>query len=460
METGEYMHVKLGELHPNPYQPPTRLTLTEEAARRGGESILRSGLIQIPLCRAVPKGGGVVEFQVGDGWQRHEWFAWLVRNGHPEYGELPVTLRELSDQQMADLIEETDENKSNLNIMERAWLWRKYLADFKNVTQAQLAERRHVSQGEIANTIRLLELPDEVQDMIITQEITPTHGRSLLQLKEKALMLEYAGTAYKNGWTVATLDEVIKVFLDKQKPKMGIAENWREGSICSTCVNACPDIKCRPEGSAQTAEGKVQSCPSHRYKNEPTGAADKVRICRVCKRTNVAPCLGGENWTEEDLCNICFKKGAEDGEAADSAGDNREEAGQPGTDESDGGDGDEGGADDSKASGTGSTADTGAKPGGQKKGAAGKQEKQKPVTKPAPQKTPSTPVRSTAPATVKTNWGRKLVIEEKKDHVLVSVMKAGGVPAFKKLETGLTESLTFTIDWLQELEEQWAKEGK
>ena len=226
-ENGD-MHIKLEELHPNPYQPPTRLKLTEEKARKGGESILRSGLIQIPVCRVVDKGNGVIEYQIGDGWQRHEWFAWLVKNGQQGYDRLPVTFRPLTDQQMADLIEETDENKEKLNVMEKAWLWKKKLADFKNLTQADIAKQREISQGDVANTIRLLELPEEVQQMIITQEITATHGRTLLQLKKKALMLEYAGTAIKNGWTVATLDEVIKVYLDKQKPKMDMPAKVEE----------------------------------------------------------------------------------------------------------------------------------------------------------------------------------------------------------------------------------------
>ena len=214
METN-IIKVPLSQLRPNPYQPPNRLIVKEEEARQGGESILRSGLIQIPVARGRD---GV--YEIGDGWQRKCWFEWLVKNGHKEFDSLPIDLRDLTDEQMADLVEDTDENKKNMNVFDRAWLWKKRLADFPKTTQKQFALRRGISQGELSNTIRLLDLPAKLQDMIISHEITESHGRALLALKEPALITEYADNIKAHGWSVAQVDEAIKIRLDKQKPKL------------------------------------------------------------------------------------------------------------------------------------------------------------------------------------------------------------------------------------------------
>ncbi len=104
---------------------------------------------------------------------------------------------------------------------------------------------------------------------------------------------------------------------------------------------------------------------------------------------------------------------------------------------------------------------------------ATKVEDKKPAAKPK-SSTPITPVKTTtpAPAPVKTNWGRKLVLEEKEGHVLVSCMRSGGIPAYKRFDGSLDSILdTPSMDdssvmdaplrvFLAELEEQWQKEAK
>jgi ParB family chromosome partitioning protein len=220
MANEEQIHVKLAELHPNPYQPPNRLKLTEEEARKGGMSVLEDGLFYLPIVRPIEKNGQVTYFEVFDGWQRHEWFAWLARNGHPEYGSMPVTLRSYTDEEMAEKAWKVNEERKNYTVIDLAWSYRKYLADFKNVTQTEFAKRRGISQGEIANTIRLLDLPEQVQQMIISHEISESHGRALLALKEDEIILVFACNTKEAGWSVAELDRQIKGYLDKQKPKL------------------------------------------------------------------------------------------------------------------------------------------------------------------------------------------------------------------------------------------------
>lgn len=342
METGEMMRVKLAELHPNPYQPQSRLEVTEAVSREFGLSILGKGLLQIPVCRVVDKGKGTSEYQMVDGWLRRSGFLWLVANGHPEYTRMPVMLRVFTDQQMADMIYVANKERHDLTPIDLAWYYKKYLAEFKGITQAKFAKALNVSQGEIANTIRLLELPEEVQQMIISHEITESHGRTLLQLKEAGLILDYAKDACFHQWSVAELAAVIKTYLDSQQPRMPVAP--------SAVITEAP-IEVITEAVPEAAETKATSGQKAATKNKPVAPAES------------------------------------------------------------------------------------------------------PQTK-------ATPSPAASPAPVAVNWGRKLVIEEKKDHVLISVMKAGGMPVFKKVEGTLVQAMGVATGWVEDLAAEWAKEEK
>lgn len=98
----------------------------------------------------------------------------------------------------------------SLNIFELAEYYKRYMLAC-GLTQAELAKRCGVTQGHIANTIRLLELPDKVRFMIICGELSETHGRCLLQLHgNPALITELARAAIKKSMTIDELDAVIK----------------------------------------------------------------------------------------------------------------------------------------------------------------------------------------------------------------------------------------------------------
>ncbi len=99
LEVGEITHVSLELLHPNPYQPKSRLEVKEEVAKEFGLSILEKGLLQIPVCRSVQKGKGIVETQMVDGWLRRPdkmpdiaWVKEIVQAA--DAAHIPVWLKE------------------------------------------------------------------------------------------------------------------------------------------------------------------------------------------------------------------------------------------------------------------------------------------------------------------------------------------------------------------------------
>jgi ParB family chromosome partitioning protein len=217
-QDGDIVYVDINELQPNPYQPKSRLEVPEEVAKKFGLSILEHGLLQTPIATF-----SYGHYEVGDGWLRRSGYEWLTKNGHPEFSKMPVSIRTYDAQQMADLIMEANTVRQDMNPIELAWYYRKYLSDFKWVTQTEFAKRHNITQGELANRMRLLDLPEEIQDMIISQKISETHGRMLLQIKDKKQRLLYAESTELHGWSVAKLSEEIKIY---QMPK---TRRWNTG---------------------------------------------------------------------------------------------------------------------------------------------------------------------------------------------------------------------------------------
>ena len=205
--------VPLEKIHANPYQPESRLNVPEEVAERFGKSILEHGLMQTPVARFVMKDGDITdEYEMGDGWLRLSGFKWLVLNGHPEFNEMPLDVRELTDQQMADMILEANTVRKDMTPIDEAKLYKMYLEDF-GVTQAELAKSHNLTQGALANKLRLLELPADIQEKVISQEITETHGRALLQLEDHKQIEKMAQKVIVQNLSVANLDREIKATL-------------------------------------------------------------------------------------------------------------------------------------------------------------------------------------------------------------------------------------------------------
>lgn len=200
--------VDLGNFTHNPYQPESRREVDEETAKTFGLSILEHGLIQTPVCRL--KDG---HYEIGDGWLRLAGYRWLSKNGHPEFTAMPAQVRQLTDQEMADMVMEANTVRKDLNAIELATFFKQYLESF-DITQARLAKKHNCSQGRIANTMRLLELPRAIQEKIISQEISEAHGRQLLRLsKVPKLQAEMAEDTAKRRPSVGQLSSSIEYTL-------------------------------------------------------------------------------------------------------------------------------------------------------------------------------------------------------------------------------------------------------
>lgn len=297
------------------------------------ESIRKHGLLQVPVGRIVKNGDGDV-VEIGDGWQRWQAYEKLSRDDPDKYGRLPVIVRDLSDQDMADLAVESNEKRNDLNPIELATFFRRYLAEF-NVTQEQLADKFSMSQPAVANTMRLLNLQPEVRTLIVSQEITPTHGRALLKVEDAGHQVELARWAASEKPTVVQLDrEILQTLKDDMrslsphgwpKPEFSLRtcegcekqETFRETQWTGSkneIVDAayCKDRKCW-DRKQRSAEDKKRAGEEKR---------DKAKLEKVlCANPGAVPLdklpydsygFFGENSLQPtELCRECkdFKKG-------------------------------------------------------------------------------------------------------------------------------------------------------
>lgn len=151
--------VTLKYVNANPYQ--TRLGDDPAHVAALAEDILANGLLQVPLARPHPTLSGVVELAFGH--SRRDAYQLLAEQGRSEYAEFPVEIRDLSDRQMSDFAAAENARRKNLTAIETATALQRRIADFK-LTQAEAGAPFGLSQSGVANLLRLLKLPAEIQD--------------------------------------------------------------------------------------------------------------------------------------------------------------------------------------------------------------------------------------------------------------------------------------------------------
>ena len=194
-ERGEHL-VKVSLIEPNGGQP--RKNFNEEELKELAESIKNYGILQ-PIL--VQKKGTSYEIIAGERRWRAAKLAGLK--------EVPVVLREYDKQKAMEIALIENVQREDLNPIEEAKAYQQLIKEF-NLTQEEIAARVSKNRATITNSMRLLKLDEEIQDLLIQGVITSGHARALLSLEDKALQKKAAKEITDKGLSVRETEKLVK----------------------------------------------------------------------------------------------------------------------------------------------------------------------------------------------------------------------------------------------------------
>ena len=196
--------LRIMEIEPNHNQP--RKDFDEKALSELAESIEQHGVLQPLVVR--PLANGSYQLVAGERRWRAARIAGLT--------EVPVVIKELTDEEVIEIAMIENLQREDLNPLEEALGYR-YMMDELKITQEQAAEKVGKSRPAVANALRLLKLPNEVQEMVKNNLISPGHARALLGFDSDDMILQTAKMIIKEDRSVRDVETLVKK--SKKVPK-------------------------------------------------------------------------------------------------------------------------------------------------------------------------------------------------------------------------------------------------
>lgn len=205
--------LKLMEIEPNHDQP--RKTFEEKALSELADSIAQHGVLQPLVVRPMTNGS----YQLVAGERR--WRAARMAG----LSEVPVIIKELTDEETIEIAMVENLQREDLNPLEEA-LGYSYMMKELKITQEEAAEKVGKSRPAIANSLRLLKLPEEIQEMVRDNIISAGHARALLGFESTEEMIATANMIKKEDISVRQIEALVK--LSKKEPKQPKPEKKKE----------------------------------------------------------------------------------------------------------------------------------------------------------------------------------------------------------------------------------------
>ena len=193
---GAPLELKISEIERSPWQP--RRDFKEEELRELSESLKNNGLVQPPTVRR--NSAGRWELIAGERRLRAAQLA--------GWDKIRVTVMDADDLTAAAMTTTENLQREDLNPIEEAVSY-KTLQDKFNLTQAEVAEKVGKGRATVANSVRLLELPDEVKSLVQTKLLSVGHAKLLLSLDDEKTRVLFARDTVNEQLTVKALEKKI-----------------------------------------------------------------------------------------------------------------------------------------------------------------------------------------------------------------------------------------------------------
>ena len=195
----------LSQIKTNENQP--RKSFDQDKLNELADSIRQNGVLQPILVR---KAGDKYEIVAGE---RRYQAAVLA-----ELEEIPVIIREISDKEVFQLALIENLQRADLNPIEEAQGYSKLIRD-NGLTQEQLGKILSKSRSSIANTLRLLDLPEEVQDMMAEGKLSAGHARAILAVADEEARIRLARKVLEERLSVRQTESLAPLFSGMRKEK-------------------------------------------------------------------------------------------------------------------------------------------------------------------------------------------------------------------------------------------------
>ena len=262
--------VPIEKIYPNPDQP--RRTFTPANLDDLANSIRVKGVIQPLIVRIHPQKPDQFEIVAGE----RRWRAAQIAQLH----ELPIIIKELTDKEVLEVAIIENIQRADLNAIEEAAGYKQLMDKFDH-TQEQMAEALGKSRSHIANLLRLLNLPDDVQQLLLEDKLSPGQARALITCDNPS---DLARIVVAKGLSVRETEKLAK------KSSLRPPKNETSPERMSTIAKDA-DIKAL-EGDLSAATG-MKVAVNHKANTETgniTISYDSLEklddICRILSATN------------------------------------------------------------------------------------------------------------------------------------------------------------------------------
>jgi len=245
---GHVLRLRIDDIEPNPQQP--RKLFDDQALKELAASLREDGLLQPVVVTKNDEKTGRYMLVAGERRWRASKLAGLT--------EIPAIVREGASQDLLRLALIENIQRSDLNVIEEAEAYSSLIKDY-GLTQEQCAERVGKDRTSVTNAIRLLALPRELQDDLLEDRLTMGHGRALLGLEDKKLMLRARDIVIKKQLNVRQTEQFCKTFKDAAQvgeKSTGLLKNKADLDYIADTLRSHLKTKVRVTGNG--SRGKIE----------------------------------------------------------------------------------------------------------------------------------------------------------------------------------------------------------
>lgn len=240
--------IPLSQIEPNPNQP--RHEFDEESLQELASSIREIGIIQPITLRQTAEN----KFQIIAGERRYRASQLAGLKAMPAY------IRTIDDEQVMEMALVENIQREDLNAIEIALAY-EHLMETPNMTQEKVSERVGKSRTAIANYLRLLKLPAQIQIALRTRDIDMGHARAILGIESPSLQIKVFNAFKKNGYTVRQIEDMVQQLKNGEDIESGKtkivakAKQSEEFNVLrkklSTFFNTKIQLTCSPKGKGK-----------------------------------------------------------------------------------------------------------------------------------------------------------------------------------------------------------------